>query len=47
MGKNIIYGYFDLFSKRHKNKVVEIPDVYQYEDINDNFTCSRSLYIYY
>lgn len=30
-------GIFDLFSKRQKKLRGEIPDVYQYEDINDNF----------
>jgi len=30
-------GIFDLFSKRQKKLRGEIPDVYQYEDINNNF----------
>ncbi len=30
-------GVFDLFSKRQKKLRGDIPDVYQYEDINNNF----------
>lgn len=30
-------GIFDLFSKRQKKLRGDIPDVYQYEDINNNF----------